>query len=1067
MLPGAQSECPALKGDSREPIIAGCMNKRFLRSVGLLLGFGGLAVFLVHWYAEPTTRIDFTQRDLFEASKKMSMVNPPPASAPVAIPISHSLRLAIGSIGLPDDVRNAEIVDILTAELSRAKGLELVDRQSLDKVLREQQMSLSGLVRAKDAIRIGKLLRADWFLLGTPMHTEGSNSVVVRIVDARTGIFRDTTVSSVDNGSTRLGQELASFVRKCRAEAASAKAPIYLALGAFEDLSLNNRLANFPAELRAHLTAAYRGSSVTLLERDHVDTLLQEMSLDLAGLTENNGMNNGAVMQTAFWLLEGDYQSIDTSRTEMELALRVRRIFGMHSSTKIREPLGQPLFRTVKSSLDSIINQKQKFVIPTRMSEARAQMARAKELAPFDDFFGEPYSELTEQEAGRQRRNVEEAIRALKTVLLLDSTNREAKVYLSVCYCKPVIGRVDEGRQLFKEVLEEPVYDHWHQVAARILKTTFRWSSSEETFQWFSNAEKQTSNSHIRTFYHDNAEHAQKGMLLRGSDRAVKQALAEEQLLDDIRSCEAVFRGKSGTSGGAYGMYTYSYWFREDKVQAGKNLAAFLPRMTSEFPALAPHLTASALEFQRETNNPVVAEFRRQLEWCTANPGKVFALSQFWSAARYAAYSWCTDYGQYALAVDIMEGVKRASQFTNSVPFEKEDKIALAYAYKATKQWQQALEIFESFTNLPIVMSSGSGPWGPGFCTVLTAKEVAYCKEKLGTLTSSDPREFDMVTNCFAMRTASTFAADREGLWLGIGDQLMHLDIDLHTNLMEVLPKDSSTGINCLLVGRSSIWIGTDGEGLFEFDKLSHRTIRYTEKEGLMTDIVCTLCLAGDTLWIGYGFKNGPGGYDVARRAEGGLGLLELSKHRFRAFTPSLDSGTEAIKRQHGSEPWDIPTRRTVSAIAPGIEKDIWFAARGSPARRYRQSHNVWEGFPDIECSTLISNSKHLFVGRYGNRDSLKTGPLGVSILNFATHEWSQLKNFGIFPSGIVSALALEGDYLWVAGAGYIAKIDPLKNELLKFTSTQATTVDRLEIGGGFVWVQFNWHLYRAKLPSN
>src|SRR5207247_925021 len=120
-------------------------------------------------------------------------------------------RLAIGNIGLPDDANNAQVADLLTAELSGAKGLELVDRQSLDKVLRELELNLSGLVRAKDAVRVGKLLRADWFLLGSSTPINGTNSVVARVVDARTGIMLDGVVLARDTQMTLLAPHLASF----------------------------------------------------------------------------------------------------------------------------------------------------------------------------------------------------------------------------------------------------------------------------------------------------------------------------------------------------------------------------------------------------------------------------------------------------------------------------------------------------------------------------------------------------------------------------------------------------------------------------------------------------------------------------------------------------------------------------------------------------------------------------------------------------------------------------------------------------------------------------------------
>src|SRR5436190_5823531 len=115
------------------------------------------------------------------------------------IRLTEKVRLAIGGLGLSDENQNHELADLVLAELSNAEGLAIVDRQSLDKVLRELAMSLSGLVRAKDAVRVGKLLHADWFLLGSAASVSGTNSLVVRIVDARTGIMRDGAVVARDN----------------------------------------------------------------------------------------------------------------------------------------------------------------------------------------------------------------------------------------------------------------------------------------------------------------------------------------------------------------------------------------------------------------------------------------------------------------------------------------------------------------------------------------------------------------------------------------------------------------------------------------------------------------------------------------------------------------------------------------------------------------------------------------------------------------------------------------------------------------------------------------------------
>ena len=46
------------------------------------------------------------------------------------------------------------------------------------------------------------------------------------------------------------------------------------------------------------------------------------------------------------------------------------------------------------------------------------------------------------------------------------------------------------------------------------------------------------------------------------------------------------------------------------------------------------------------------------------------------------------------------------------------------------------------------------------------------------------------------------------------------------------------------------------------------------------------------------------------------------------------------------------------------------------------------------------------------------------------------------------------------------ALLDPARDELLHFALVQADTVERIQIAGGYVWAQFDWHLYRAPLSA-
>ena len=62
------------------------------------------------------------------------------------------------------------------------------------------------------------------------------------------------------------------------------------------------------------------------------------------------------------------------------------------------------------------------------------------------------------------------------------------------------------------------------------------------------------------------------------------------------------------------------------------------------------------------------------------------------------------------------------------------------------------------------------------------------------------------------------------------------------------------------------------------------------------------------------------------------------------------------------------------------------------------------------------------------------------------------------------TAMALQGRELWVGGQGFIALVDLEENKIKKLAYVPARTVDQIQIGGGFLWVQFDKHLYRDSL---
>ena len=1096
------------------------MNKRVcifaILTILVVIGFAALYA----WIDHDTTLPVFSDKEVsdkrFHMAVEFGETNLLTQSVMASLSQSQPVRLAIGGLGFKDNGKNQELGDLITTDLTGALGLNLVERQSLDAVLRELNLSLNGFVRAKDAVRAGRLLKADWFLLGTEAEIDGTNCIVVRIVDAPTGIMRDACVISGEKPEVQIAADIASFVRQSRQDAASAKARVYLAIGAFEDLSVNNRQADFPAQIRGYLTSAYRDKKVTLLEREYVETLLREVQLDLAGLTEEGGTNLPPPMQSAFWLVSGQYQSYETTNLQVEVNLDVRRIFGKTRHVTLRDLPDEPLNRQIKSYIDETISQDLGNPFLSRVSEVKAQMMTGRDL--FRSFL--PYhfggvesliyvnssGDLDPQLAAKQKRNVEEAIRAFQTVLLLESTNREAKMYLAACLRDPTVYKLDDARNLYRELIEEPVQDLWSESAHKALLQTFYrgwWGgpTPEEEARWFESASFQTTNLVARDFYQQRAKTAGEEAIVSRGDSPEAGELAEETLFDGIRQYRNDLN--NNTVNDLFCIKDYARTLHADPAATAQKLAELLPKMEAATPEMRPYLLSAVLRFQVETNAPVVAEFQRTLNDCIENPDQVFHAKQFWYLVGWSVYDWCFENTNYPLAVSLMEGKRRAAAVGHA-EFNEQDKISLAYAYVAVERWKDALDIFESFGNQP-VEAHGNGPWGRARRPIYGDKMAAYCRSKLGLSTPVNPLEFKLgkpvLCFCTPSSAPSTFITDNSGLWIGMGGQLLHLDFELKTNLVVNLPLDADVPITSMCLSSSNVWIGTGGAGLIQYDKASRKCHRITEADGLMMDYLSGLHVAGDSLWIGYSDATG-----------GGLGQLDLNSQKLKSFMPSLKKRVDSSSRAG-----ETPPRGGVDNILTGTDGDIWMHV-DRDIRQYHVANDSWGSLPTIggEWVTCFATDAERLVRGVGieqikieieNKpnptastnqmkqttqvvsyaemkqleENFKTngnhqrifgtsvGEIkpkgGLEIQSLRDNHWQRFEDPDAIPNP-PTTMTLDGNDLWVGGAGFITLVDLKELKVRKFCHIHAPGVDRIQVGGGYVWAQFDWHLYRAALAD-
>jgi len=181
-----------------------------------------------------------------------------------------------------DSLGVQQVLDTAIAQLSGDADLQLLDRREGDRVLREQEISLAGLVRAEDAVKAGQLLHVDLFaVLEGALTNEADSAVSLGLVvfDAKTGVrYADTALGA------------SNTVSAATATAAAVRAAVAKARRSTQDMQtvglLSVRNADLPREydsicdsvgllLERELTAS---PGLAVLERRRLEQVNQERS---------------------------------------------------------------------------------------------------------------------------------------------------------------------------------------------------------------------------------------------------------------------------------------------------------------------------------------------------------------------------------------------------------------------------------------------------------------------------------------------------------------------------------------------------------------------------------------------------------------------------------------------------------------------------------------------------------------------------------------------------------------------------------------------------------------------
>ncbi|MBI4979176.1 MAG: hypothetical protein HZC28_16970 [Spirochaetes bacterium] len=82
---------------------------------------------------------------------------------------------------------NEVIASLLAVEIKKTGTFNVIDRENIDKAMKELELSMTGLASRETALEAGRFISANCFLAGSIAEVEGNYIITARLVDVETG----------------------------------------------------------------------------------------------------------------------------------------------------------------------------------------------------------------------------------------------------------------------------------------------------------------------------------------------------------------------------------------------------------------------------------------------------------------------------------------------------------------------------------------------------------------------------------------------------------------------------------------------------------------------------------------------------------------------------------------------------------------------------------------------------------------------------------------------------------------------------------------------------------------
>ncbi len=976
-------------------------------------------------------------------------------------------------------------IDLLTVKLSQKNNLEVVERQTIDRILDEVAIGYSNKQPEGMVLQAGKLANADIAITCSAIDKDNSSAVVVRIMDIRNGIVRDIFIVPLAKGTIAKNVDRAAIpIGNLQNTDNDFNNKTIIAIGSFEDESVADKYEGIDTEIRRHLQKYYTPKT-PVVERVLISPLLMELEMGMGGFT-NTKANHQPTAQPAIMLIDGIYKSFRKEEDMISLTLRAHQIGGPLYYTTINCSPGENLDKQLIYATDQLLEKTKTTRLPTnlRKREALAHLQHAIELAG-----GKQNNFNINFKTEILKKNFpDKVIPAFNSALALMPEYRNIVwFYKGQCYAK--LFNYNKQFEFYKMILSNACSD------ALKLRIADSWNS----FNYQSPMQKEEVNKISYDIYYNLAiketDDKKRYNLLR-KKIYISQALFQSKTITigdhdkniegfysflseaTIRQCDANMKNYDGYLG-PYLTFIKEY-YTNDNIHVDNNVHRLVSlrktnkQVEKKYPLLMPYFKALYI-INQEPSKTMKKNLSELVQYVSQDHFRIFSYNHFCMYYLPGCLNWASANSYCDLTIKIGESIIKEIDERGKVIKNYEDpkfvdriKIVMADCYCLIGNYKNALEILKQVgdPNTEFPNKSNLVKTQKSFASATVALAKTKCEKKLGIVNNTIAK-FKIPLPIQTFNGTASFDTNNNEIWFSIGTRIAKYDYLNNKLTTKALLKNTRQAIKKIEIGSDNIFLSNMQNGFYIYNKQKSTVDHITEREGLPLPRVSALYYTPSKLWLGFsGWHHG-----------GDIGFWDISEKKYLGVASKRRKTTGAYRSE--KDPVNGPPHNPVVDInqssVPGV-MNLLIAVQGKGLQMYNMKNSYWftanatknlydelKRISDNEnqVSCVTADDEFLAVGciEASGRSGHDSMIGGLSITkNFPI--FLDAKDWKIFnlneglPNGNVLSLAISPQKeLWVGGENYLAVIDLKKNRIDRICDLDKRVVSKIQIFNNELWI--------------